>query len=243
MSEHGSLLVVQHQDSCPPALFADWLDEAGLVLDVRRPDRGDPLPTDLTDHAGLLVLGGAMGAHDDADHPWLPLTRGLLRHAVETGRPTLGICLGHQLVAVALGGASRPNPHGQTAGVRPIGWAADAGADRLCGELAGDPGGLVPHWNTDVVTALPEDVQVLATTPDGAAQVARFGDLAWGVQFHPEADHAVLSQWADEDRERTARSGLDVDEALQEVKEVEPRLRATGRRLAEAFADVALGRR
>jgi GMP synthase (glutamine-hydrolysing) len=242
VSDSDALLVVQHQDTCPPALFAGWLTDAGLSLDVRRPYRGEPLPVDMGDHAGLLVLGGSMGAHDDAEHAWLPLTKALLRHAVEVASPTLGICLGHQLAAVALGGTSRPNPAGQTAGVRPIGWCADTSADPLFAPLA-DSDALAPHWNSDIVTDLPENAEVLARTGDGAPQVLRLGPRAWGVQFHPEVDHAVVSVWADEDRDKAAAKGLDVDEALQQVKEAESALHRTGRRLARAFADVAAGRR
>jgi GMP synthase (glutamine-hydrolysing) len=181
-----------------------------------------------------------MGAHDDDAYPWLTLTKGLLRRAFDSGRPTLGICLGHQLAAVALGGVSAPNPQGQTAGVRAVGWRTEASADRLCRDVAAHADASVPHWNSDVVTGLPAGAQVLATTDDGAPQVVRFGEDAWGVQFHPEADHAVVSQWADEDRQRAAGDGLDVDEALQQVKRAEDRLHATGRRLAEAFAGIVL---
>ena len=243
MPAPASLLVVQHQDSCPPALFGGWLTAGGLRLDVRRPYAGEPLPADLGGHAGLLVLGGSMGAHDDAEHPWLAQTKHLLRVAVEADHPALGICLGHQLLAVALGGTSEPNRGGQTAGVRPIGWRADARDDAVFGPLADEPDAAAPHWNTDVVTRLPGGTRVLAVTTDDAPQVIRPGDRVWGVQFHPEADHAVVTPWAEEDRERAARRGLDVDDALQQVKEAEDRLRATGRRIATAFAGVVLGRR
>lgn len=232
----AAVLVVQHQDSCPPALFGTWLAEAGLDLDVRRPDRGQPLPSDLAGHAGLLVLGGGMGAHDDSTHPWLTPTKDLLRHAVGHRSPALGICLGHQLTAVALGGTSEPNPHGQTVGVRPIGWGAAARHDPVFADLTTDQDARVPHWNTDVVTRLPEGVGVLAGTSEGAPQVVRFGPSTWGVQFHPEADHAVIARWAEEDRDSATRRGLDVDAALQQVKEAEAQLHETGRRIARSFA-------
>jgi GMP synthase (glutamine-hydrolysing) len=242
-SRTARVLVVQHQETCPPALFADWTARAGLVLDVRRPDRGDPLPDDLAGHRGLLVLGGTMGAHDDDGHPWLPATRRLLRHASDAGHPVLGICLGHQLAAVAFGGSSRPNPRGQTAGVRAIGWRDTASADPLFHALYADREAVVAHWNSDVVTRVPDGVEVLADTGDGAPQVVRFGERAWGVQFHPEVDHAVVSVWADEDRQRGARDDVDVDEALQQVKEAEARLHASGSRVATTFAEIVLGAR
>src|SRR4051794_37184949 len=99
-----SVLVVQHQDDCPPALVGEWLVEVGCRLDVRRPYAGDALPETLAEHGALLVLGGSMGAADDADHPWLAPTKDLVRDAAGRRTPTLGICLGHQLIAVALGG-------------------------------------------------------------------------------------------------------------------------------------------
>ena len=120
------VLVVQHQDDCPPALVGDWLVEAGCVLDVRRPYAGDELPDDLADHDAFLVLGGSMGADDDADHHWLAATKALIREAAERGTPTLGICLGHQLAAVALGGEVTRNPQGQQLGLLPMGWTEAA---------------------------------------------------------------------------------------------------------------------
>jgi GMP synthase (glutamine-hydrolysing) len=239
----SALLVVQHQDDCPPARFADWLGEAGVRLDVRRPDRGDALPGDLAGHAGLVVLGGTMGAHDDAEHPWLPLTKALLRHAVAVEAPTLGICLGHQLAAVALGGTSAPNAGGQTAGVRRIGWLDDdATGDPLFAPLA-ETDARVVHWNSDVVAELPDGVAVLARTDDEAPQVLRFGPRSWGVQFHPEVDHAGLVAWAEQDRAKPADARVDLDEALQEAKEWEAGLFDTGRLLARTFADVVAGLR
>jgi GMP synthase (glutamine-hydrolysing) len=236
------LLVVQHQDNCPPALFATWLSASGLELDVRRPGRGDALPTDLAAHAGLLVLGGSMGAHDDATYPWLPLTKGLVGHAVEAARPTLGICLGHQLACVALGVESRPNARGKTVGARSIGWRAAAVDDPLCREVFADPDALVAHWNVDVVRELPEGAAVLAATPDRATQVVRLGALAWGVQFHPEVDHALVCEWADEDRSASAENGdgggVDLDHELQQLKDTEEQLLRTGRMFAEAFARI-----
>ena len=88
----------------------------------RRPYAGDVLPDDLGDHAGLLVLGGAMDSWDDAGSPWLPQTRELVRRAEAEGRPVLGICLGHQVATLALGGDVGRNPAGSTVAVLPVGW-------------------------------------------------------------------------------------------------------------------------
>jgi GMP synthase (glutamine-hydrolysing) len=244
--ESSPVLVVQHQDDCPPALFEQWLRAAGVTLDVRRPYRGEALPDGLDGHGGLLVLGGSMNAHDDDTHAWLAPTRDLLRGAVQHGAPTLAICLGHQLAAVAYGAHSRPNPHGQTVGVLGVGWTSGADRDPIRQGIEQVPHPCVVHWNTDVVTDLPDEVEVLATTPDGAPQVVRFGARAWGVQFHPEVDHAVLTEWAEQDRRDRKggdTAGPDLDGGLQQVKEHEEALLVTGHAVAAAFARVVQSRR
>ena len=97
--------------------MGQWLHEEGCAVDVRRPYRGDELPERLDDHRSMVVLGGSMDAYSDERNPWLPQVKHLVRVAAESRVPTLGICLGHQLAAVALGGAVQANPRGQQIGV------------------------------------------------------------------------------------------------------------------------------
>ena len=108
------LLVVQHEPDAPVAWLGEWWAELGLELDVVRGDLGQPVVERWRDLPvapdGLVVLGGAMGACDDAVAPWLAPTRALIADAVARGVPTLGVCLGHQLAAVALGGTVRATP-------------------------------------------------------------------------------------------------------------------------------------
>ena len=111
-----TVLVVEHAADCPPALLGEWLAAEGCALDVRRPYAGDDLP-DPAAYDALLVLGGPMGAEDDEQAPWLPVVRDRVREAVRDATPTLGVCLGHQLIAVALGGTVARNPAGQQLGL------------------------------------------------------------------------------------------------------------------------------
>jgi GMP synthase (glutamine-hydrolysing) len=231
----GRVLVVQHEDDCPPAWVGDWLVEAGCVLDVRRPYAGDPLPATLEEHDALLVLGGAMGANDDATHAWLTPTKELVREAAARAVPTLGICLGHQLVAVALGGTAGPNPHGQQLGLLPVGWTDEAGRDDLTRDLVGTGFGV--HWNDDIVLRAPVGTVVLAHTPGGEVQVARFAGGVWGVQLHPEVDDHILATWAEDDRDRYDEGVL--DEVLQRVAAARGELAAGWRPLAQALAALA----
>ena len=235
------VLVVEHEAGAPAGLVGEWLEQAGAVLDVRRPYADGPgaLPEDLSAHDALLVLGGSMGAHDDAHHAWLAPTRDLVREAAATGVPTLGICLGHQLVAVALGGRSAPNPAGQQLGRLAVGWCDDAPQDALLGSAAVAERGL--HWNDDVVLDLPEGAVVLARAPGGEVQAARFAPTVWGVQLHPEVDERIVAGWGQEDRERLG------DERGPEVARngagARAELEAGWRPLAHRLAQLAAGSR
>jgi GMP synthase (glutamine-hydrolysing) len=234
MARDPRVLVVQHQDDCPPALIGRWLLEEGCVVDIRRPYAGGlPLPLDLADHEGLIVLGGSMAATDDEAHPWLPATKELVRAAVAERKPALGICLGHQVAAVALGGVVEPNPAGRQLGVLPMAWAGNADDDPLLGSL---PASAI-HWNNDVVTELPRRAVVLAHAPDGTVQAARFAQTVWGVQSHPEVDDEIVGRWAVDERDEI---GADlVDQRLAEMLGAAVELEAAWRPVATAFAALA----
>ncbi|WP_370235281.1 type 1 glutamine amidotransferase [Nocardioides sp.] len=216
-----TLLVVQHEDECPPGLLGRWWADDGCRLDVRRPYAGDALPHDLTEHDALVVLGGHMGADDDATHPWLTSTKQLFRVAAGGGVPALGVCLGHQVAASALGGRVTPNPAGPQTGLLRVGWEEAAGRDALLGDLATPRRGV--HWNDDVVFVLPAGAVRLATAPGGEVQAARLAPSVWGVQWHPEADVDVVAGWPGTTR------------ALDEVRTAGPELVASWRPLAAAF--------
>lgn len=230
------VLVVEHEGMCPPALVGDWLAEAGCRLDVRRPYAGDELP-DLAAYDALLVLGGPMGAHDDAEHGWLEPVRERVRSAADTGLPTLGICLGHQLIAVALGGEVEVNPRGQQLGLLEVGWTGAAADDPLLGPLATPRRGV--QWNNDVVTALPDGAELLAATADGEVQAVRYAASVWGLQLHPEADAAVVDRWAESDRGSHEALGIDQAALLRAIADARVELEDAWRPLAARFAALA----
>ena len=230
---NAPILVVQHETDCPTGWVGDWLVEAGAELDVRHPYRGDDLPSDLHGYSGLIVLGGSMGANDDAENPWLTATKALIREGAVRRVPVLGICLGHQLCAVALGGEVVRNPRGQQIGVIPVGWTDEAAADELFGAMVAPVRAV--QWNNDIVSRLPEGAVLLAETPAGEVQAARFAPTVWGVQWHPEAGHDIIRTWVDEDRDEAAERGINVDFHVAAVAEAEQEMRATWRPLAERF--------
>lgn len=125
-------LVIEHEAGAGPGWFRGWLEAAGIAVDVARPYAGETLPDEI-DQDALVVLGGPMGAYDDERAAWLPATRELLRHAVDAGVPTLGLCLGGQLLATACGGRVERGSRGPEVGV--VRLVLDAGGDPLLGYL------------------------------------------------------------------------------------------------------------
>lgn len=226
------LLAVEHEAMCPPALFGEWLAEAGCEVTVCRPWAGDEVPP-LEEYAGWLVLGGSMNAQADHLAPWLPEVRARLAQAGRDGVPALGICLGHQLAALALGGTVEVNPAGQRVGLKDVGWTEEATSDPLVGDLA-TPRRAV-QWNSDVVTALPGGAVALARL-EGEVQAARFAPTVWGVQWHPEVDRAVATSWARGDREDHLHRGIDQEALLASIESARHELDEAWRPLAHAFA-------
>lgn len=231
------LLVLQHEDEAP----AGWLGErwtargASLeVLNTHRAELDDPATVPSLDgYDALVVLGGAMGANDEDDHGWLRAAKALIRAALAQEKPFLGVCLGHQIAAVALGGQVAPNPSGRTVGTVPLTLTEDGTADPLLGSIAG---ARVTHYNNDVVTALPPAATVLAQTADGHVQAARFGARAWGVQFHPEVTPEDFTTWVDSFTDPSET--LDADAILADVLGHTEALRHTGFTFADTFADL-----
>lgn len=231
------LTVVQSSPEAPLDRLAGWWSDVELT--VVRADQGEAIPTIDRVGDGLVVLGGLMNAYDDAGTPWLPALRALLADAVSHHVPTLGVCLGAQLLAVATGGRVQvAAPPGPEAGVVDIWWRPEAGADALVGPLvAGLPGhperkvSAQPTMHSDAVVDLPPGAVWLASSNQYPYQAFRVGS-AWGVQFHPEASGPTLRGWAE------GSESADADAILADYTAREDELVATGALLATSFLDV-----
>ncbi|WP_197704422.1 type 1 glutamine amidotransferase [Jatrophihabitans sp. GAS493] len=233
------VLVVQNDPADPLGPLGDWLTAAGLTLDLRRPyldDELDQLPATLGGHSGLLVLGGEMGANDDQVAPWLPQLRALLKAAVDDEVPTLGICLGGQLLASATGGEVGPSPEGPEFGAQLIAKRASSATDPLFKALPITPD--VIQWHFDAVLELPPGAIQLASSPGCDIQAFRVGRVAWGTQFHIETTPEVVRAWATADAE--ALTGYDVERILARADAVHPDLAEVWAPFAAAFAGVVL---
>jgi GMP synthase (glutamine-hydrolysing) len=228
------VLIVQPDPSGPPARLGEWLVAAGLDLDVRAVYAGEPLPSDLSGHDGVIVLGGAMGALDDDIAPFLPTVRALLRDAVSAEVPTLGVCLGHQLLAAAHGGQIRRILDGPELGAQLVAKRSTAARDPLFGPLPITPD--VLQWHYDEVSRLPSGAIQLASSPGCDQQAFRLGRLAWGIQFHIETTPEIVRSWAHEDT--AALAGYDVDTIVARAVAVHDDLAEVWQPFAAAFADI-----
>lgn len=212
------------------------LRAAGLALDERRLAHGDPLPgLDAVD--GLISFGGSQSARDADGDPQLGAELALLRDAVAAGVPVLGVCLGAQLLARALGAEVRRSPR------RTVAWLEleplpAAAQDPLASEL---PVPLpVLHWNEDVFDLPPGATELLTRAGDGV-EAFRAGRSAWGVQFHPEVDAQALDGWYARYGGWLGEAGLSEAEARAADARYLPGQTVLGAQLFGAFARVVAG--
>jgi GMP synthase (glutamine-hydrolysing) len=235
-------LVIQHAAGEGVARLGDWLTSAGLLLDVVHPYRSavpsSAVPSSLDGHAAVIVLGGAMAAWEDDVAPWLPATRDLIRTATARSVPVLGVCLGGQLVAAALGGRVDRGAEGPEIGPGLVAKRDAAERDRLFRPVPFTPDVLQWHW--DQITDLPPDATLLASSMRYQNQAFRVGERTWGVQFHIETTPEMVRRWAAEDAAPLAEIGVDVNALLDryDLEQVHADLADVWQPFAVRFAEV-----
>jgi GMP synthase (glutamine-hydrolysing) len=185
------LLVFQHAPSEPLGVLDPMLRRWGFRIRYANFAREPKLELDLGRYNGLVVLGGPMNVDQIDAYPHLATEIAAIREALRLDVPVLGICLGAQLLAAALGAPVRPNK------VREIGWyrlqpAPLAAADRLFRHFDGSQP--VFQWHAYTFDVPPGAVH-LASSESCEHQAFRFGSRAYGLQFHLEADEALIRRW------------------------------------------------
>lgn len=215
----------------PGALARTGVD----LLTVNLTEGADLPPLD--EVSGVIAFGGTANVDMTDRYPYLATARGYTREAVDRGVPYLGICLGSQLLARALG---RPVVRSavKEVGFVPLRPTADAKEDRLLSLYVG--GDMVFEWHEDTYD-LPEGGVLLGIGDDVPTQAYRVGELAWGIQFHQEVDAGELAWWidiADAETDLQGVWGTSADalraQAADHIAEHEER----GRELFRRFADV-----
>ncbi len=186
------VLVFQHMELAHPGIFRDCLRADGIEWDVIALQAGGAIPA-LEDYDALLVMGGAQDVWQEDEHPWLRPEKQAIRSAVlELGMPYLGICLGHQLLAAALGGEVRPAATPEV-GVFEVDLTEAGRGHPLFAGLA--PTTRFLQWHAAEVVTPPPAASVLATSGACAVQALAVGERAFGLQFHAEVDVPTLADW------------------------------------------------
>ena len=207
--------MVQHDAADSPGPLAGLFAELGVAVELVAVHRGDPVSRDLGAADALLILGGAASAND------LPGEVRLIQSALAAGAPVLGLCLGAQLLALALGGEVRPMPRAEI-GWHPVTLTTAAASDELWRGLPAEFAAF--HWHSDTFD-LPAGAELLASSAPCVNQAFRHGLNAYGVQFHLEVDAAKVGAMARDCPGELAGAGLT---AAGVVAETEGHLRRTG---------------
>jgi GMP synthase (glutamine-hydrolysing) len=197
-----------------------WTGEI-VELDARRFELPDPR------ELGALVVTGSASSVTERS-PWILATEAALTRFVAAGVPTLGVCFGHQLLGQALGGEVRGNPRGREIGTVETELFAD---DPLFADLPRRL--LVNMSHVDSVVALPPSASVLARTELEPHAAVRFGERAWGVQFHPEFDGAVMRGYIEARASQIESEGIAIHSLRSETS-------PDATRILTRFAELAL---
>jgi GMP synthase-like glutamine amidotransferase len=194
MGVSSEWVAIQHVAYESPGSMLDAASRAGLALRSCHPYRGEPLPR-AEGLAGLVVMGGPMGVADTAEHPHLAGEIELISAMIAAQRPVLGVCLGAQLLASALGARVHRGER-EEIGAGEVTLTAAGTADPVLGAALRHGKRALPafHWHRETFE-LPSGAVLLASSAHCVNQAFRYGELAYGLQFHIELDRQLAEAW------------------------------------------------
>lgn len=213
-----------------------WLAQEHITTDVRHGSAA--IPRSITNYDGFIILGGEGRAHNDDTYPWVSQLYPLVRQAVQHHIPTLGICLGAQIIAHALGGTVTHAYVPLQAGMVDIHATAPAAHDPLLGTLPSRYP--MVEYHEDTITQTPQGATILATSAQCPTEAFRVGDQCWGLQYHPESSvDYMCSQWTEPAmRDRLERAGLDLAELQRNAQRQHDANTAAAHTLLRNFARI-----
>jgi len=228
------VLIIQNDAKEGPGLLGLCLSERGYDMDTRLGWDDTVAQLDPADYSGLVVLGGVQGVYESDQYPYLSDEIALIRRFIGADRPVIGLCLGGQLIAAALGGRVYPSEQ------KEIGWheirlAPEAGTDPL---LRLHPAvAKAFHFHGDCFDTPPGCIN-LASSALTDAQLFRLGDRVYGFQFHPEMDTDLVDIMCRQNTEYMAANGSDADAVIAESRDKLPAYQQRTRPMFEAWVDL-----
>ncbi len=187
------LFIIQNDSRVPAGLIPEQLARHRLPFRLLRPADGEPLPA-VEEAAGVIVLGGVMGAAEEERYPYLREVKRLMGECVAGELPLFGICLGGQLLSQVLGLPVLSGTRGEK-GLCRVSLTPEGARDPLFRGIAREFSTF--QWHDDSFD-LPEGCRLLASSPRCPQQAIRFGAAAYGVQFHPEVTGEIVASWSGE---------------------------------------------
>jgi GMP synthase (glutamine-hydrolysing) len=229
-----TVLALQHAAHEPLGNLATVLSEHGLGVEVLNLHAGDPVPRRLGKHVALVVMGGPMGVYEAEQYPFLIDEQRLIEWTVARGLPVMGICLGSQLLAAALGAEVFPSGR-QEIGWFPVSLTSAAEEDPLFKGVASPLQAF--HWHGDTFSPPPGAVHLASSTLT-YQQAFRFGQSAYGLQFHLEVTGPIVTDFAAEaSLDKATRSALLIGAELHG-----PALESVGRTVLNRWTQLVLSR-
>lgn len=230
----AKILVLQHHPAENLGTIAEALETAALAWQYVRTFDGHPVPKDMKGAGGLVVMGGPMGVYEQDRYPFLRDEIALIQTALRDDKPVLGVCLGSQLLAAALG-ASVTTGRDREIGWYPVRLEQAAKDDRL---FRGLPDSFVAcHWHGDVFE-LPAGAVALARSEKTDCQAFRYGEKAYGMLFHAEMTREIIEALAREFGAGLKGIGIDCDQILARAGDYLPPLEAIGETIYGRWAEM-----
>lgn len=218
------VLVLQHAQSEGLGSIEDALQASGHTSKYLRTFAGDTVPLNSGDSPGLIIMGGPMGVYEHNQYPFLRHEMKLIESFLKAGKPILGVCLGSQLLAAALGAEVKKGPRKEI-GWYPIRLGVEAKDDAVCN---GQPESFVAfHWHGDIFE-LPHGAVPLASSELTRLQAFRHGDSAYGVLFHMEVTSGQIQNMVREFAGEIEQEKLDGGEILAQSARFLPEMRNIG---------------
>ncbi|OHB86731.1 MAG: hypothetical protein A3D13_01160 [Planctomycetes bacterium RIFCSPHIGHO2_02_FULL_40_12] len=227
------VIIIKHIDIEGPGTIGDFLDGSGIPYHVIDIFNGEPLPDSLSDTSAVIVLGGPMNVYEEDKYPFLKQEDEFLKEVIEKGLPTLGFCLGAQLIAKAKGAIVKKAPQ------KEIGWFQislnkNGSSDPLFQEFPVEVD--VFQWHGDTFD-IPDGAVKLAESELCPNQAFRIGNNIYGLQFHVEVTDEMIYQWMDayKNEVNSLKGIVDPDRIISETKAKSENYKAQAKQFCSNF--------